>query len=63
MSILLRLSANPDSCIAGTDEKDFPGRRGVEQAAGAKAVDLSGFRGAALNQSLSASGVYTGLVC
>lgn len=26
-------------------------------------VDLSGFRGAALNQSRSASGVYTGLVC
>ncbi|KAA2114262.1 hypothetical protein EA234_26180 [Escherichia coli] len=26
-------------------------------------VDLSGFRGAALNQSRSASGVYTGLIC
>lgn len=26
-------------------------------------VDVSGFRGAALNQSRSASGVYTGLLC
>ncbi|RRW60807.1 hypothetical protein EGJ48_22565 [Pantoea dispersa] len=25
--------------------------------------DVSGFRGAALNQSRSASGVYTGLIC
>ncbi|AZI07631.1 hypothetical protein DN744_12645 [Klebsiella pneumoniae subsp. pneumoniae] len=42
-----------------TDGKAFPGRRGVGQAAGASV----GFRGAALNQSRSASGVYTGLVC
>jgi hypothetical protein len=41
-----------------TDGKAFPGRRGVK-AAGASA----GFRGAALNQSRSASGVYTGLIC
>ncbi|NCB60469.1 MAG: hypothetical protein EOM46_24020 [Gammaproteobacteria bacterium] len=40
-----------------TDGKAFPGRRGVGQAAGASV----GFRGAALNQSHSASGVYTGL--
>jgi hypothetical protein len=40
----------------------FPGRRGVGQAAGAS-VAFSGFRGAALNQSRSASGVYTGLLC
>ncbi len=40
----------------------FPGRHGVGQAAGAS-VAFSGFRGAALNQSRSASGVYTGLVC
>ncbi len=40
----------------------FPGRHGVEQAAGAS-VAFSGFRGAALNQSRSASGVYTGLLC
>lgn len=38
----------------------FPGRHGVGQAAGAS-VAFSGFRGAALNQSRSASGVYTGL--
>ena len=36
-----------------------PGRHGVGQAAGAS-VAFSGFRGAALNQSRSASGVYTG---
>ncbi|HBY7428950.1 TPA: hypothetical protein MI651_28090 [Klebsiella pneumoniae] len=42
-----------------TDGKAFPGRRGVGQAAGASV----GFRGAALNQSRSASGVYTGLLC
>jgi hypothetical protein len=41
--------------------KSFPGRRGVGQAAGAS-VAFSGFRGAALNQSRSASGVYTGLM-
>ncbi|AYY95995.1 hypothetical protein DN952_23935 [Salmonella enterica subsp. enterica serovar Reading] len=40
----------------------FPGRHGVGQAAGAS-VAFSGFRGAALNQSRSASGVYTGLIC
>ncbi len=40
----------------------FPGRHGVGQAAGAS-VAFSGFRGAALNQSRSASGVYTGLLC
>ncbi|EBG5676273.1 hypothetical protein FI232_23420 [Salmonella enterica subsp. enterica] len=34
---------------------------GVGQAAGAS-VAFSGFRGAALNQSRSASGVYTGLL-
>ena len=45
-----------------TDGKAFPGRRGVGQAAGAS-VAFGGFRGAALNQSRSASGVYTGLVC
>ena len=39
----------------------FPGRHGVAQAAGAS-VAFSGFRGAALNQSRSASGVYTGLI-
>ena len=44
-----------------TDGKAFPGRRGVGQAAGAS-VAFSGFRGAALNQSRSASGVYTGLI-
>ena len=44
-----------------TDGKAFPGRRGVGQAAGASVV-FSGFRGAALNQSRSASGVYTGLL-
>ncbi|RWT51213.1 hypothetical protein DN601_29670, partial [Klebsiella quasipneumoniae subsp. similipneumoniae] len=43
---------------AVTDGKAFPGRRGVGQAAGASV----GFRGAALNQSRSASGVYTGLL-
>lgn len=41
---------------------NFPGRHGVGQAAGAS-VAFSGFRGAALNQSRSASGVYTGLKC
>ncbi|EFX2127360.1 hypothetical protein EY356_21015 [Shigella sonnei] len=40
----------------------FPGRHGVGQAAGAS-VAFSGFRGAALNQSRSASGVYTGSIC
>ena len=40
----------------------LPGRHGVGQAAGAS-VAFSGFRGAALNQSRSASGVYTGLLC
>ncbi|HBY2526237.1 TPA: hypothetical protein MIS59_27195 [Klebsiella pneumoniae] len=51
---------SPDN--AGTDGKSCPGRRGVRQAAGASVV-FSGFRGAALNQSRSASGVYTGLLC
>ncbi|ECY8308817.1 hypothetical protein F7M78_23985 [Salmonella enterica] len=46
----------------GTGGKSFPVRRGVGQAAGAS-VAFSGFRGAALNQSRSASGVYTGLLC
>ncbi|HBY5214855.1 TPA: hypothetical protein MIX17_28215 [Klebsiella pneumoniae] len=40
----------------------FPGRHGVGQAAGAS-VAFSGFRGAALNQSRSASGVYTSSIC
>ncbi len=38
------------------------GSAGVGQAAGAS-VAFSGFRGAALNQSRSASGVYTGSIC
>ncbi|EBS2297921.1 hypothetical protein AIC68_004791 [Salmonella enterica subsp. enterica] len=50
----------PDN--AGTGGEFFPGRRGVRQAAGASVV-FSGFRGAALNQSRSASGVYTGSIC
>lgn len=50
----------PDNAVTGG--KLFPGWRGVRQAAGAS-VPFRGFRGAALNQSRSASGVYTGLVC
>ncbi|ADP13350.1 hypothetical protein EJP617_E030 (plasmid) [Erwinia sp. Ejp617] len=37
-------------------------REALDKPLGAS-VDFSGFRGAALNQSRSASGVYTGLVC
>ncbi|EDU8978080.1 hypothetical protein YC60_004608 [Salmonella enterica subsp. enterica] len=56
------MSANRPPDNAGADGKFFPGRRGVRQAAGASVI-FSGFRGAALNQSRSASGVYTGLIC
>ncbi|MEW6854741.1 hypothetical protein P0Y36_24340, partial [Salmonella enterica subsp. enterica serovar Isangi] len=46
------------ACRAG---KAFPVGAGFDKPQARQAVD--GFRGAALNQSHSAIGVYTGLIC
>ncbi|RTX93304.1 hypothetical protein EKS39_20995 [Enterobacter roggenkampii] len=45
----------------GRAGKPFPVGAGLDKPQARQA--FSGFRGAALNQSRSASGVYTGLIC